>query len=165
MAADLLQQLRDIHVPAPPDPWPPAPGWWLLAALAIALLVWSLRALGRARAARRPIREARRLHTALAARLRAGTIDARAYTDGCNEILKRLFVHGLGRTAAGPLADERWLALLDRALGEPAFTGGAGQALGAARFTRHPEIDAAALVPLVERLLMRITPAHRTLEP
>ncbi len=36
--------LRDVHVPAAPSLWPPAPGWWLLAigALLIVAIVWTL---------------------------------------------------------------------------------------------------------------------------
>ena len=41
MNPDLLSQLRDIHAAAPVSWWPPAPGWWVLALLVLALLVWA----------------------------------------------------------------------------------------------------------------------------
>ena len=35
-------QLRDIHLPASPDIWPPAPGWWLVATLLLFVIGWGL---------------------------------------------------------------------------------------------------------------------------
>ena len=35
-------QLRDIHLPGDAPFWPPAPGWWLLALLIVALIVWGV---------------------------------------------------------------------------------------------------------------------------
>jgi len=33
-----LDQLRGMHLPAAPGVWPPAPGWWFIAALLMAVL-------------------------------------------------------------------------------------------------------------------------------
>jgi len=40
MNPDLLEQLRDIHSAPEVLWWPPAPGWWVLALLALTVLVW-----------------------------------------------------------------------------------------------------------------------------
>ncbi len=40
-----LEQLRDIHLPEAVHWWPPAPGWWLVAALLLALTIWLSRSL------------------------------------------------------------------------------------------------------------------------
>jgi len=37
-----LEQMRDIQLPAPVGWWPPAPGWWLLTVLVLALVAWGL---------------------------------------------------------------------------------------------------------------------------
>lgn len=44
--------LRDIHLPADPSWWPPAPGWWLLAALVLLAIVVAVRVWRRLRRVR-----------------------------------------------------------------------------------------------------------------
>jgi hypothetical protein len=36
---DPLSELRDLHLPAAVSPWPPAPGWWILLAFSVMLMV------------------------------------------------------------------------------------------------------------------------------
>ena len=42
-----LEQLRDIHLPEAVHWWPPAPGWWIVTTLVLALLIWLVRYLQR----------------------------------------------------------------------------------------------------------------------
>lgn len=64
-----LAQLRDIHLPAEPTWWPPAPGWWLLALLVLGLLAclgWRILQILRSRRYRRIAeRELQRLAAAV----------------------------------------------------------------------------------------------------
>ncbi|HEX7036920.1 MAG TPA: DUF4381 family protein [Pseudomonadales bacterium] len=159
MAADQLQQLRDIHLPPAPGWWPPAPGWWLLAVLVLAALVWLGWRLSAAERRRRPIRRARRLYDDLYRRYRQGELGAREYLNECNALIKRALIHGLGEQEARRATGQAWLSLLDRHLGEPAFTSGPGRLLGDARFRARFTADADAVHPLVERLLHRLTPS------
>lgn len=161
MQPDLLQQLRDIHVPAEPAWWPPAPGWWLVAGLLLGAAVWgALRGLQAYRSAA-PVRRARELLRELHAAFEAGRLSPEEYAHGCNALLKRLFVHGMGVDAARPVSDARWLAMLDLCAGETAFSSGPGQALGNERFRRQSRIDVPALHALVTQLLGRSRLAGR----
>jgi hypothetical protein len=158
MQPDLLQQLRDIHMPLEPQWWPPAPGWWLLAAALVFGCVLAARFALQYRRQRLPIKRARQLYADLHQRHRAGEVPAETYVHESNELLKRLLIHGLGIEAARPISDSAWLALLDEHYGSPAFSGGPGRILGNERFHRDPTIQVEPLHTLLTNFLRKVQP-------
>ncbi|MEM7003859.1 MAG: DUF4381 domain-containing protein [Pseudomonadota bacterium] len=158
MQSDPLQQLKDIHLPADPSWWPPAPGWWLLALLLTALLIWGIRKVYQAWQSGAPIRIARKLHAANTQAVQAGQLSAQEYAHQSNELLKRLLVRALGRTDLAQPAAQDWLEALDEISGSDSFTNGPGQALGPSRFQAHIEVDAEALDSAIQGLLQKVRP-------
>lgn len=142
--ADPLADLRDIHLPEPVSWWPPAPGWWLLVLLALALLAvlgWWLR-----RAWRRHRRRARveaELDALLAAHRAGG--DARALAAGVSLLLKRVALARWPRPEVAGLSGADWLAFLDRTGGHGDFADGPGRALARAGYGAPEPVEAEAL--------------------
>jgi hypothetical protein len=111
MNPDLLAQLRDIHT-APPVPWwPPAPGWWVLALLLLALLVW---AGGRLLAVYK-IRKRRRQMLAWVEHLNVNTDPRRepqAYLSTLNRIFKLVALRAFPGQHCAALAGQDWVDFL-----------------------------------------------------
>ena len=95
-----LENLRHIVQPAPVPWWPPAPGWWLLALILIGLLVWAGFKVREAIRRRRPLKLARSYYEQIYAAFTRGEIDGPAYLQQTNELLKRLYIHGVGDDAS-----------------------------------------------------------------
>ncbi|SDK23741.1 DUF4381 domain-containing protein [Microbulbifer yueqingensis] len=112
---ELMAQLRDIHEPAPVGWWPPAPGWWLLAAMLVAVLIAALLWLQRARA--RAVR-LRYRQEAVQLLKEIDPADTRA-AETANEILKRVAVTSYSRVRAGRLTGSAWLQFLEQSSGLP----------------------------------------------
>ncbi|MEZ5577178.1 MAG: DUF4381 domain-containing protein [Candidatus Competibacteraceae bacterium] len=126
-ATNPLADLRDIHLPEPVSWWPPALGWWLLAALSlvvIAGLLW----LWRYRRRQTP----RRAALAELARLRGDFRrdgDGTAVATGISALLRRLALAHFPRTQVAGLVGDAWLQFLDRTGGDNQFSAGPGRAL------------------------------------
>ncbi len=111
-----IQQLKDIQDIPPLPWWPPAPGWWLLAAalLVLTVAVWRWRAILGLRIpipgitlgtwrwdAAAALRDLRR-------RARAGQ-DAKTTAGELSELLRRVAMARLGRPACAGLTGTAWL--------------------------------------------------------
>ncbi len=114
-----IEQLRDIHGIQSVPWWPPGPGWWLLAAAIVALVVlaWRFRTSIRLRIPPLPVftmgswrwDAARRLRDL---RKRALTQDSKQTAGELSELIRRIAMARLGRDACAGLTGEPWLAWL-----------------------------------------------------
>ncbi len=139
--------LRDIHGAPAPEFWPPAPGWWLLAALVLAGLAWlAVRAL----AAWRRWRLRQQILAELDG-LAACAPDQLAAQ--LSVLLRRIALMYFRRSEVAPLAGSAWLAFLDRTGGGGAFTAGPGRVLASAPYAVPGAAsgDRAALLSLARR--------------
>ncbi len=107
-----VTQLIDIYGLDPASWWPPAPGWWLVAALfvlGLAALPRLLPLLAKARKKRRPRwqRDAqRRLHNL---RRRAASQEGKETASELSELLRRIAMARFGRAACAGLSGQGWL--------------------------------------------------------
>ena len=150
-------QLRDIHLPAPPDFWPPAPGWWLLAGLVLGLLTWAGVLLWR----HLRVRRQRRRILALLTRIER-TAGSEATPEFLAELSRLLRCLALMRFPPGQIASltgQDWLRFLDSSGGEGQFARGPGSVLALGPYMRElPDaVDSRALTGLVRQWVLRNT--------
>jgi hypothetical protein len=128
--ATSLDRLHDIVVPPPVPWWPPAPGWWVVGALALALgAIGAWRAWKAWRAA-----AYRRAALAELRGLEARSADAARREAALREVpalVKRTALAAFPRPRVASLSGAAWLAFLDRTGRTDAFTRGGGQVLPA----------------------------------
>lgn len=145
-----LGQLRDIHLPPAVSWWPPAPGWWVLvallvAALGLAYLCYQHRL--RTRWRRSALAELNRLHN-----VQGGELVRQLST-----LLRRVAISRFPRDEVAALTGARWLAFLDRTLGDGTpFQSGVGAVLGSGPYARNVEVETAALLAVCRRWIDRL---------
>jgi HAMP domain-containing protein len=145
-------ELRDIHLPAEPGLWPPAPGWWLLLVVLLAALAF----LGRQ--GWRMQRRRRRRQRVLAEldRLEAAEMRGPALVAAVSALLKRVALSRYPRAEVAALSGDAWLAFLDRSGGEGRFATGAGRALAEGAYAPETTgLDAHALLSVARDWLRR----------
>lgn len=111
MNPELLSQLRDIHTADAVSWWPPAPGWWLLALLLLAILGW----LGRLLLARFRNRQRRKQMLAWVDHLNAHIDpqrDPQAYLSTLNRIFKLIALRAFPEQPCAALCGQDWADFL-----------------------------------------------------
>lgn len=140
--------LRDIHLPHV-GWWPPAPGWWLLFALALALFalgLWQLRRAWR----RRRWRAALHAELAALAAAHASNEDDAELARGLSALLRRAALRR--QPSAAALHGAAWLDFLER-IAPGALAREHAEALQRATYVPHAHLHAATLIAACTRWL------------
>lgn len=148
--------LRDIHLPADPSWWPPAPGWWLLLAVLLGVTWWLARVWRHRLRQRRWRRRVLVELEAIASQFAEHADRQRLLADVSRQLRRASLL--LDPTAA-TLTGEPWLQFLDAHGGTDQFQHGVGHVLLNGPWQPTAEFDPAALLTLVREWFARaLTP-------
>jgi hypothetical protein len=145
---DLSQlPLRDIHLPGPIGWWPPALGWWLVAALVLAGIALYAFNYYQARHKRAALKALTRVRAAL-----EQGAEPVACLQFLSTVLRRFAMTSVARAASAPdvagLIGERWLRYLDSRWDRTDFSAGLGKRLLVAPYARPNSIERAKALEL-----------------
>ena len=139
-AADPLAQLRDIHAPGMIETWPPAPGWWVLALLALALVLFAASRLLRRWLDNRYRREAMAELTQIKTDWRRHGND-QTYLEALQKLMKRVALTRFPREQVAGLTGEAWVRFLDQSTGSHDFSMAESEALIDGAYREDISID------------------------
>lgn len=144
--------LRDIHLPEPISfLWPLAPGWWLLLACLVVLIlvsIWILRVRRRNAPKRFALRNLKKLE-------KAYSDNPKRLVQELSTLLRRFYITKYPRHEVASLTGETWLKFLDNQLGKLRFSRGDGRCLVDAPYRQNVEFDVDALLMLCRSLIKK----------
>lgn len=142
-AASPLEALRPLHAAPPPALWPPAPGWWLLAVLLLALFAAAAfrgwRYYRRQRFRRHVFAELERITNEYSDE------SAPEFLANMGILLRRIALRRYPPEQVAALTGGDWLQFLDRTGGGGSFSNGIGRLLDSGPYS--PDVGA---VPVTE---------------
>lgn len=149
---DALTDMADIHLPAEPGFWPLAPGWWVLAALLLALLVYGAYRLQKRLQLHRRYRNALRELDKCLTSLQAGsghngaTMEQRLiYVNEVNSVLRRVALLHFAHDRVAGLSGQAWVAFIKQHDRAGRLTPELAGALAEGRFAPRCDVDTQAL--------------------
>lgn len=148
---DPLAELRDIHLPGAIPDWPPAPGWWLLGILILAITIYLGIRLYRYWKNKQYRREGIRALQLLKDQYESSPKtmeDKMRYLQRYSQLLKRVAFSGFPRDEVASLSGESWVAFLDLSGNTKEFSMGCGQVLIEGNYAQSVEFDYQALYDL-----------------
>lgn len=163
-SAELLEQLADIHLPGPVPFWPPAPGWWLLALLVIALLGWLTHKVLEARKQRQicafALQELDKAYTAFQNQQSGDPEqlnEARlGFLNNFNAVLRRVALWHFPKSNIASLGGRAWVDFIREKGESTLLTDEIVDALVEGRFKSHYDIDAEQLHQFGERWIVSL---------
>jgi Domain of unknown function (DUF4381) len=153
-----LAALHDIVVPPPVPWWPPAPGWYAIAALIVCIAGWAVWRAYRHWRSNAYRRAALRRLASIRVELANPSRRAATLTD-LAALLRRAALHIAPRERVAAASGDPWLAFLDAGIGGDTFRSSTGRLLLSAPYqsadaiAQIPRPDLDALCALVERWL------------
>lgn len=134
-----LSQLLDIHAAAEPGLWPPAPGWWVLGLLLLAVLYYLSRRLAKRLAVRRRrqnwLKELCSLPTA-----HDPDSDPHGYLASVNRLFRAVALRAFPGTECVRLEGDHWVAFISGLMPEGTDTA-ALAVLARGPYEPKPEFD------------------------
>lgn len=152
---DPLAQLRDIHLPNAISLWPPAPGWWIVALIAI-IIIALISIVIRQRAAANYYRK-----LALIELKTLDKSDHSSYLQQLNQLLKQTAIASGCNHDVGSISGNKWLIFLDQSFSKrynkrnnyngDCFSNGVGEVLGLGPYAKHSKYQLDELENLAQR--------------
>lgn len=154
-----LEQLKEIHIPAPITLWPPAPSVWV-ALLVMLILAWITLSL-----LSKKIRRGALKRTALTElrMIKARALPEHERLNALATLVRRISISRFKQQDVASLSGVEWLTFLDRSF-DPSgranlFREGHGQLLGDARYAPETSLDIQQLTELqqlIKRWVVRV---------